>query len=132
MKIKRGKFAFTGQDNFEKYLKAANVGMIVRNRVAAENPDLIIEMNGNDFTISSISKSKMVKISFSLSEQFEADIGFDKIITYLPSLTNDGNSIRLQDLDDNSNSVVYTFTQNQLILIYSDRGVTGSRYFKAA
>ena len=132
MKIKRGKFAFTGQENFADYLKAADVGMIVRNLVAVEKPDLIIEMYGNDFTISSINKLKTVKISFSLDKQFEADIGFGKKITYLPSLTTDGNSIRLQDLDDNSNSVVYTFTQNQLILIYSDRGVTGSRYFKAA
>ena len=123
------KYTFSSQTNFEEYLKAANVGMIKRSIVANQKPDIVVETNGiGDYTISFITSLKVIKISFSLGKQFEADVGFDTTNYYLASLTND-NLIVWQNLNNQSASISFKFTENQLEIVYKANGVTGQRLF---
>ena len=126
------KYTFSSQSNFDEYLKAIDVGMIKRSSISHTKPDVIIETNGRgDYKITLITSLKTIKISFILGKQFEADVGFDTINSYLASLANE-NEIVLQNLDNQSASIGFKFTDNQLEIVYRANGVTGQRVFSRA
>jgi fatty acid-binding protein 3 len=126
------KYKFSSQSNFDEYLKAIDVGMIKRSSISHTKPDVIVETNGRgDYKITLITSLKTIKISFILGKQFEADVGFDTINYYLASLANE-NEIVLQNLDNQSASIGFKFTDNQLEIVYRANGVTGQRVFSRA
>ena len=126
------KYTFSSQSNFDEYLKAIDVGMIKRSSISHTKPDVIIETNGRgDYKITLITSLKTIKLSFILGKQFEADVGFDTINSYLASLANE-NEIVLQNLDNQSASIGFKFTDNQLEIVYRANGVTGQRVFSRA
>jgi hypothetical protein len=52
--------------------------MLQRNVVAATKPDILIEINGDNYTVSTITSLKTIKISFTIGQQYEADPGTGK------------------------------------------------------
>ncbi len=59
-----GKYTFASQENFEEYLKAEDIGMLKRNVLASTKPDIVVEVDGDQFTITTITKLKTIKMSF--------------------------------------------------------------------
>ena len=55
--------------------------MIKRNLIAATKPDILIEADGDNYTVSTITSVKTIKISFTLGKEYEADPGTDKVST---------------------------------------------------
>jgi hypothetical protein len=52
--------------------------MIKRNVISATKPDIVIEVNGNNYTVTTITSLKTIAISFTLGQEYEADPGTDK------------------------------------------------------
>ena len=59
----------------------ADVGMIKRNVIASTKPDIVIEATGDNYTVTTITSLKTIKISFTLGQEYEADPGTDKTST---------------------------------------------------
>ena len=111
-------------------MKAADVGMIKSKVLASDKPDIIIENDGIDYTMTFITDVKTIKISFTLDQEFTADIGFDQIKNYYASF--DGDTIVWQDVNDASNSVSHYVTDDGLTMTYMCNGYTAVRNFKRA
>ena len=52
--------------------------MIKRKAINATTPDIIVEVDGDNYTISTVTSLKTVKISFTLGKEYEADPGTDR------------------------------------------------------
>ena len=48
--------------------------------MAATKPDIIVEVNGDNYTITTVATLKTLKVNFDLGKQFETDPGTDKIV----------------------------------------------------
>ena len=54
---------------------------MLRSIVAATKPDIIIEVDGDNLTITTVTALKTIKVSFTLGQEYEADPGTDKTST---------------------------------------------------
>ena len=57
--------------------------MIKRNVIASTKPDMIIEIDGDNYTVTTVTSLKTIKISFTLGKEYEADPGTDKKSTVM-------------------------------------------------
>ena len=51
---------------------------MLRSIVAATKPDIIIEVDGDNLTITTVTALKTIKVSFTLGQEYEADPGTEK------------------------------------------------------
>lgn len=70
-----GKWNFVDSDNFEAYLKEAGVGLMTRKVASTLKPQIIFELNGSTWKMSSISTFKNIVVEFELDKQFEETTG---------------------------------------------------------
>jgi hypothetical protein len=124
-----GKFSFVRQSNFDQYLIAEDVGMIKRNVLSHEKPDIAIEEDGGNFKISFISTLKTINLSFKVGTRFNADLGFDVPSNFLP-ITPSPNIIQLKDVKRPNRSIEFNFSEEGLIIVYTAKGVVATRMFK--
>ena len=59
-------------------LKPLDVGLMLRSIVAATKPDIIIEADGDNLTITTVTALKTITVSFTLGQEYEADPGTEK------------------------------------------------------
>ena len=52
--------------------------MMLRTIVAATKPDIIIEADGDVYTITTVTALKTIKVTFTLGQEYEADPGTEK------------------------------------------------------
>ena len=57
--------------------------MIKRNLITSTKPDIVIEADGDNYTVTTITSLKTIKISFTLGKEYEADPGTDKTSTVI-------------------------------------------------
>lgn len=126
-----GKYYFVSQENFEDYLKAEDVGMIKRSVMTKERPDIVVEIDGDSFTVTTYGKLKTIKISFTLGKEYQCDPGTDKVNKYITTLDG-GATLMTKKLDDNFSTSSMTFTSDGLSITMQARGVTAIRTFKRA
>lgn len=126
-----GKYTFVSQENFQDYLKVEDVGMIKRNVLASTKPDIIVEVDGDQFTITTITSLKTIKMIFTLGQEYEYDPGIDKMDTYITTLEGD-NTLFTQRVDDPSATSSIQFTNDQMIMTMTTKGVTATRTFNRA
>ena len=70
-----GKWNFVDSDNFEAYLKEVGVGLMTRKMAATLKPQIVFEINGNTWKMSSISTFKNIVVEFELDKEFEETTG---------------------------------------------------------
>ena len=124
-----GKYTFVSQENFEEYLNAEDIGMIKRNVIAKTRPDMIVEIDGDNFTVTTITTLKTIKISFTLGKEYQCDPGTDKVNNYITTLEG-GDTLMTKKLDDNFSTSSMKFTDDGLIITMTAQGITAIRTFK--
>uniref|UniRef100_A0A914Z1B5 Cytosolic fatty-acid binding proteins domain-containing protein n=1 Tax=Panagrolaimus superbus TaxID=310955 RepID=A0A914Z1B5_9BILA len=70
-----GKWDFESSENFDEYMKAVGVGLITRKVANNAKPTLVFEINGDHWTIKSLSAIKNVTVEFELDKEFEETTG---------------------------------------------------------
>ncbi|MTJ09984.1 lipocalin/fatty-acid binding family protein [Anabaena sp. UHCC 0204] len=126
-----GKYSFVSQENFEDYLKAENVGMITRTVLAKTTPDMIVEIDGDNFTITTVTNLKTIKISFTLGKEYDCDPGTNKVDKYITTLEG-GDTLVTKKVEDTSSTSSTKFTSDQMIMTMTTNEVTATRTFKRA
>ncbi|GMS78825.1 hypothetical protein PENTCL1PPCAC_1000, partial [Pristionchus entomophagus] len=76
-----GKWNFFSSDNFDEYLKEAGVGMMTRTIATKLKPVLTFEVNGDDWTMTSVSTFKTHVVKFKLGKEFDDETGDGRKVT---------------------------------------------------
>lgn len=66
-----GKYLYESGENFDAFLKALDVGFILRNLAKTSKPTIEITLDGDVYTIKTITTLKTTEIKFKLGEEFE-------------------------------------------------------------
>ena len=68
-----GSYTQTSKDNYEEFLKALNVGFILRKAALASTPVMTISEAGGKWTMITKTTVKSIELNFKLGEEFEED-----------------------------------------------------------
>ncbi|XP_067133353.1 fatty acid-binding protein isoform X3 [Centruroides vittatus] len=66
-----GKYKFVSSENFDEFLQACGVGMVMRKLGATSKPTVEISQDGDAWSIKTITTFKTSEIKFKLGEEFE-------------------------------------------------------------
>ncbi|XP_023236637.1 fatty acid-binding protein-like isoform X3 [Centruroides sculpturatus] len=66
-----GKYKFVSSENFDEFLQACGVGMVMRKLGATSKPTVEISQDGDTWSIKTITTFKTSEIKFKLGEEFE-------------------------------------------------------------
>nr|ACO11062.1 Fatty acid-binding protein [Caligus rogercresseyi] len=125
-----GTYNFVSQDNFDKYLSAAGVGTIHRMAVTKTKPDIVVEVSGDTYTFTTKTAIKDVKISFTLAKEYECDPGTGRVAKYLTTM--EGDTLITKEVGDPESVATRKFTDSELVMTMTTKGVTATRTFKRA
>ena len=64
-----------------KHLKSSDVGFIKRTAIVATKPDIHVEIDGDNYVITTIATLKTIKAKFELKQEFDLDPGTDRVAT---------------------------------------------------
>ncbi|XP_023236636.1 fatty acid-binding protein-like isoform X2 [Centruroides sculpturatus] len=67
----KGKYKLVSSENFEDFMKALGVGMVMRKLGATSKPTVEISQDGDTWSIKTITTFKTSEIKFKLGEEFE-------------------------------------------------------------
>lgn len=66
-----GKYNYESGENFDEFLKALGVGWILRNLAKTTKPTIEVSLDGDVYTVKTITTMKTTEIKFKLGEEFE-------------------------------------------------------------
>lgn len=129
MFIFTGKYTFFSQDNFENYLKAADIDMIQRNLIASTKPQMVIEALDGSISLVNITSMKNVTTRIPLDQEYSADpFAFGRTVRYVTTAQDDWMVTR--DVANPESAFTMKFTEDGIVLMLTTKGVTGTRTFK--
>jgi hypothetical protein len=119
-----GKWNLESSENFDEYMKAVGVGAIMAKLGSTAKPTLIIEHDGDTWTIKSETTFKSTKIVCKLGVEFDETTADDRKMK--TTLTLEGNKL-IQDQKGEIPSVITrTVDGNKMIVECSTPGKTGT------
>lgn len=71
MDFAAGTWDLTGSENFDEYMKVVGVGLVTRKMGNTIKPSQIITVDGDKWTIKTVSTFKNSEINFTLGQEFE-------------------------------------------------------------
>merc|ERR1711892_1307463 len=69
-----GNYTQVSKENYEEFLKALNVGFILRKAALASTPVMTITEAGGKWTMITKTTMKSIELNFRLGEEFEKDV----------------------------------------------------------
>merc|ERR1712150_298032 len=131
-----GKYTFVSQNNFEEYLKAADINIVKRKLFASTKPDIVIEVDGKKFKVQTVMPKRTINAEFTLDEpgpellSAQNDMKGEKE-TYLTTL--DGNKLVTKVVSSGNVITTREFNGSDMIqTYYAKNGVSGTRTFSKA
>jgi hypothetical protein len=104
--------------------------MLMRKTISATSPDIVVEINGSKYTVSTITTLKTIKIEFTLGATYEADPGTGKKGNYITTL--EGNSLVTKDAGSGNVAAKREFSDSGMVMTMYADGVVATRTFKRA
>jgi len=126
-----GRYIFDQDDNYEAYLKAADVGMIQRTAMASTKPDILVDVKEDQITIAEVTTLRTIEVSFRLGQEYKHDPGTGRSASYVTVLQGD-DTLATTEVDDPTASKIYKFTNDSLVITLTTKGVTATRTFRRA
>jgi len=125
-----GKYSFATQDDsFDAFLKADGAGMQIRKMLVSAKPKIIVEMDGDNFTITSVAIIHTTKKSFTLGQAYDYQSEY-KMGTYIT--TREGDTLLTSDVNNPSSTSSMTFIDDIMIITMTTNGITSTRTFSRA
>merc|ERR1711936_42808 len=125
-----GNYTFISQNNFEEYLKAADINIVKRKLFASTKPSIVIEVNGKKFKVQTVMPKRTMTAEFTLDEPYENDMKGEKE-TYLTTL--DGNKLVTKVVSSGNVITTREFNGSEMVQTYfAKNGASGTRTFSKA
>jgi fatty acid-binding protein 3, muscle and heart len=99
-----GDWKLESSENFDNFMKELGVGLVLRKMASATKPNVKITINGNEWTLQTISTLKSTNITFKLNEIFPEETADGRHVKTIFTL--EGNGKLIQTQRDNQNKVV--------------------------
>ncbi|KAH9392502.1 Fabp5p [Tyrophagus putrescentiae] len=125
-----GKYLYESGENFDAFLKALDVGFILRNLAKTSKPTIEITLDGDTYTIKTITTLKTTEIKFKLGEEFEETRMDGKTVKTV--ITLEGDSLVQIQKGDKEVKIVREFTDTHLKTICTIGDITSTRVYKRA
>ncbi|KFU90319.1 Fatty acid-binding protein, intestinal, partial [Chaetura pelagica] len=126
-----GTWKIDRNENYEKFMEAMGVNMMKRKLGAHDNMKLIIQQDGNNFTVKESSNFRTIEITFTLGVNFEYSLADGTELT--GSWNMEGNKI-VGKFTRKDNGKVLTASRevigDELVQVYVYEGVEAKRIFK--
>ncbi len=125
-----GQYSFVSGDNFINYMKAWDVGAIQRNLIWSIMPNMIVDVNGDNFVLTTFSRVKTINTIFTLNQKCEVDLfGVGKAASYIVT-QEDNNILVFRGINDPSSTIIMTSTEDGVVMKMTTKGVTATVTFK--
>ncbi|XP_015782223.1 fatty acid-binding protein [Tetranychus urticae] len=126
-----GDYNLVTSENFDDFLKALGVGMILRKTAGALKPSFHVAKDGEDaFTFKSVSTFKTTEIKFKLGEEFEQK-RMDGVLCKCV-ITKDGNKFIEEQKSDPPAKIVREFNGDELKIVCTCKDAVATRIYKRA
>merc|ERR1712002_861210 len=127
-----GKYTQVSNEGYEEFLKAMNVGFILRKAAMASTPVMSITEEGGNWTMITKTTVKSIELRFRLGEEFEEDTTDGRHCK--TTVTLDGNTMTTNQLDTKAGgkdvTAVRVFNDEGLVLTTTCNGVSSVQKFK--
>merc|ERR1712055_417495 len=127
-----GTFNLTDSENFDEFMKALGVGLVMRKMGNSAKPSVTFTLEGATYTMKTSSTLKSFEVKFQLGKPFQEGTmdGREAETTF----TLDGNVLTQVQKPTKGNSVTYTrtFTDTEFIMVCECDGVKSTRTYKRA
>lgn len=130
MSLIPGKYTLDSSENFDEFMKALGVGLVMRKLGATTKPTVELINNNGEWTLKTSTTMKTTEIKFKIDEVFDETTydGRECKTTF----TIDGNKL-IQDqkaTKGKSAKFVREFTDTEMIMVSECEGVTSKRIYK--
>eukprot|EP00092_Neocalanus_flemingeri_P003801 GFUD01004094.1.p1 GENE.GFUD01004094.1~~GFUD01004094.1.p1 ORF type:complete len:135 (-),score=49.52 GFUD01004094.1:94-498(-) len=127
-----GNYTQQSKDNYEEFLKALNVGFILRKAAMASTPVMTISETGGNWTMITKTTVKSIELNFRLGEEFEEDTTDGRKCK--TTVTMDGNKLittqKATKAGEKDVVAVRDFNDGGLTMTMTADGVTCTQVYK--
>ncbi|CAH1800879.1 unnamed protein product [Owenia fusiformis] len=126
----QGKWRLDSSDNFDEYMKAVGVGMVMRKLGGATKPNQEISQDGDEWSIKTLSTVKNTEVKFKLGEAFDETTADGRKVK--TTITAEGDTKLVQDQKGDPDSVLTRELTDDSTMTMScvAKGVTATRVYK--
>ena len=123
------KYKMEKSENFDEYMKALGVGLVMRKMGNSVSPTVELVQSGDSFTLNSTSTFKSTSITFKLGEEFEEETADGRKVK--TKITQDGNKFIQEQFGDKPSTIVREFNADDMTTTLTIGDVKCVRYYKA-
>lgn len=128
-----GKYKMESSENFDEFMKALGVGMVMRKMGNAATPSVDITEEGGTYSLKTISTFKTTEIKFKLGEEFEETTADGRTVKSTISL--DGNKMTHKQTGDKEKKekdsvLLREFTDTEMIMECKVDDIVCKRVYK--
>merc|ERR1712128_365431 len=127
-----GNYTQTSKENYEDFLKALNIGFILRKAAMASTPVMSITEEGGHWTMTTRTSLKAIELKFKLGEEFEEDTTDGRKCK--TTVTMEGNKLitnqKATKAGEKDVVAVRNFNDDGLTMTMTCDGVTSTQKFK--
>nr|AAX34046.1 Sui m 13 allergen [Suidasia medanensis] len=124
-----GTYKLDKSDNFDAFLKELGVSFVTRNLAKSATPTLEVIVDGDNYTIKTISTIKSSEIKFQLGQEFEEDRMDGKKVKTVVNKEGDNKLVQVQKGDKEVN-IVRDFSAEGVNVTATVNGVVSVRFYK--
>ncbi|XP_076045927.1 fatty acid-binding protein-like [Oratosquilla oratoria] len=125
-----GKYTLDSSENFDEFMKALGVGMVMRKLGNTSKPTVELTEKDGEYHLKTSTTLKNSEISFKLNEEFD-ETTFDGR-ECKTTFTLEGNKLTQTQKTDKGKDVIYIreFSEDQMVMECTCDGVTSKRVYK--
>jgi hypothetical protein len=125
-----GKYQLVSSDNFEEYMKAVGVGLVMRKMAANATPVAEITQKGDEWNIKTSTTFKTTEIKFKLGEQFKETTADGRVCMATITMENP-NRMKHEQVCDGKKLVMYRdFSDKEMKMTLEGPNVVSTRVYK--
>jgi len=122
MSLLTGTFKLTKSENFDEYMKALGVNMILRKMASTATPVTEITRDGDDWNIKTTTTFKTTDIKFKLGEEFDEVTADGRNCKSTITKEGDDKLVHMQKCGDQTLKILREFTDSDMKMILEAPG----------
>ncbi|KAK6190203.1 hypothetical protein SNE40_002123 [Patella caerulea] len=126
----QGKWNMMESENFDEYMKAVGVGLVMRKLAGAAKPQQDIKVDGDKIQILTSTTFKSTDLSFELGKEFDEVTGDGRNVKSICTL--EGNTLKHVSKGDPDTVITREFNGNDMTMTLEAKGVTCTRKYHRA
>ncbi|XP_068218255.1 sodium/calcium exchanger regulatory protein 1 [Palaemon carinicauda] len=128
-----GKYKLETSENFDEFMKALGVGLVMRKMGNTATPSVEITLEGDTYSLKTITTFKTTEIKFKLDEEFEETTADGRVVKSTIKL--DGNKLIHNQVGDKEKKekdslLTREFTDTEMIMECKVDDVVSKRVYK--